>query len=64
MAFGYATDEFDVTKERLGLYRPEEHIDNPKGYGVDGNGEDLPIDKLNERLKGLTLRSIPKPEGT
>ena len=30
--FGYATREFEVTNERLGLYRPEEHVDNPKGY--------------------------------
>jgi hypothetical protein len=30
MSFGYATEEFEVTAERLGVYRPEEHIDNPK----------------------------------
>jgi len=30
--FGYSTKEFEVTAERLGSYRPEEHIDNPKGY--------------------------------
>lgn len=35
MAFGYATGEFEVTEERLGCYRPEEHIDNPKGYPSD-----------------------------
>ncbi|KAI9094433.1 putative heterokaryon incompatibility protein HET-C [Phlyctochytrium arcticum] len=32
MAFGYGTEEFEVTEERLGCYRAEEHIDNPKGY--------------------------------
>lgn len=32
LQFGYATREFEVTNERLRLYRPEEHIDNPKGY--------------------------------
>ncbi|QDS74481.1 hypothetical protein FKW77_006845 [Venturia effusa] len=32
MSFGYATAEFEVTDERLGTYRPEEHIDNPKDY--------------------------------
>jgi hypothetical protein len=32
MSFGYATMEFEVTAERLGVYRPEEHIDNPKDY--------------------------------
>ncbi|MBE7181329.1 MAG: hypothetical protein INR71_09015 [Terriglobus roseus] len=30
ISFGYATGEFEVTAERLGVYRPEEHIDNPK----------------------------------
>ena len=30
LSFGYATAEFEVTEERLGVYRPEEHIDNPK----------------------------------
>ncbi|KAJ6470669.1 heterokaryon incompatibility protein Het-C-domain-containing protein [Mycena vitilis] len=37
MAHGYATAEFEVTVERLGVYLPTEHIDNPKGYGA---GED------------------------
>lgn len=32
MSFGYATGDFEVTEERLGVYRPEEHIDNPKDY--------------------------------
>ena len=32
MSFGYGTKEFEVTTERLGCYRPEEHIDNPKDY--------------------------------
>ncbi|MCJ1467725.1 hypothetical protein MMC07_006350 [Pseudocyphellaria aurata] len=32
MSFGYATKEFEVTTDRLGCYRPEEHIDNPKDY--------------------------------
>ncbi|KAI5839891.1 HET-C domain protein [Morchella snyderi] len=35
LSFGYATGEFEVTEDRLGVYRPEEHIDNPKGY-ADG----------------------------
>ncbi|KAH7887067.1 heterokaryon incompatibility protein HET-C [Phlebopus sp. FC_14] len=37
MAHGYATEEFEVTEQRLGCYLPTEHIDNPKGYG---EGED------------------------
>ncbi|KAF3932328.1 hypothetical protein ABW19_dt0209576 [Dactylella cylindrospora] len=32
LSFGYATEEFEVTEQRLGVYRPEEHIDNPKNY--------------------------------
>lgn len=27
MTFGYATGEFEVTSDRLGVYRPEEHIE-------------------------------------
>ncbi|KAH8833028.1 heterokaryon incompatibility Het-C [Flagelloscypha sp. PMI_526] len=34
MTFGYATDEFEVTAERVGVYLPVEHIDNPKGYAA------------------------------
>lgn len=34
MAFGYATKEFEITMDRLAVYRPAEHIDNPKGYGA------------------------------
>lgn len=28
--FGFATEEYQVTAERLGVYLPVEHIDNPK----------------------------------
>ncbi|KAF4126400.1 Heterokaryon incompatibility protein Het-C [Geosmithia morbida] len=50
MAFGYATDEFEVTSERLGVYRAEEHIDNPLGYadGVDAQ-------TFDKRLRGPVL---------
>ena len=27
LSFGYGTKEFEVTRDRLGCYRPEEHID-------------------------------------
>ena len=47
MAFGYATAEFEVTKQRLGVYRPEEHIDNPLGYGEGIDARDL-----DPRLRG------------
>ncbi|KAF8667700.1 Het-C protein [Rhizoctonia solani] len=32
MTFGFATEEFEITPDRLGVYLPVEHIDNPKGY--------------------------------
>ncbi|KAF9458963.1 heterokaryon incompatibility protein Het-C-domain-containing protein [Collybia nuda] len=47
MAHGYATNEFEVTPERLGVYLPTEHIDNPKGYG---DGEDPRA--YDNRLRG------------
>lgn len=37
--FGYATGEFEVTDERLGFYRPEEHVDNPRGYDGSPTGQ-------------------------
>ncbi|KAI0878546.1 heterokaryon incompatibility Het-C [Hypoxylon argillaceum] len=45
LEFGFATDEFDVTRERLGCYSHVEHIDNPAGY-VDNAKE------IDERLRG------------
>ncbi|KAF8527105.1 heterokaryon incompatibility protein Het-C-domain-containing protein [Gautieria morchelliformis] len=47
LAHGYATNEFEVTEDRLGVYLPTEHIDNPKGYGV---GEDPR--KYHPKLRG------------
>ncbi|CAE6433141.1 unnamed protein product [Rhizoctonia solani] len=47
LAHGYATNEFEVTEERLGVYLPVEHIDNPKGYG---EGEDAR--KYHPKLRG------------
>ena len=47
LAHGYATNEFEVTEERLGVYLPTEHIDNPKGYG---EGEDAR--KYHPKLRG------------
>ncbi|GAA5960368.1 hypothetical protein JCM21900_003530 [Sporobolomyces salmonicolor] len=40
LAHGYATGEFEVTEERLGVYLCTEHIDNPKGYAADQPGGD------------------------
>ncbi|KAL2862249.1 Het-C domain-containing protein [Aspergillus lucknowensis] len=47
LSFGYATAEFEVTAERLGVYRPEEHIDNPKDYADNDDAR-----KFDERLRG------------
>lgn len=43
--FGFATDEFDITRDRLGCYTHVEHIDNPKGYPDDAK-------KIDARLRG------------
>ncbi|KAI1809286.1 heterokaryon incompatibility Het-C [Poronia punctata] len=45
LEFGFATDEFEVTRERLGCYTHVEHIDNPAGYADDAK-------KVDERLRG------------
>ncbi|KAK5699299.1 hypothetical protein LTR17_023355 [Elasticomyces elasticus] len=47
MSFGYATAEFEVTAERLGVYRPEEHIDNPKDYA-----DNVDARQFDPRLRG------------
>ncbi|KAI8635369.1 heterokaryon incompatibility Het-C [Xylariaceae sp. FL1651] len=45
MEFGFATDEFDVTRERLGCYTHVEHIDNPQGYPDNAQ-------EVDKRLRG------------
>lgn len=45
----YATGEFEVTDERLGVYLPTEHLDNPKGYAADQPGQDAR--KFDPRLR-------------
>ncbi|KAL5337737.1 heterokaryon incompatibility protein Het-C-domain-containing protein [Aspergillus crustosus] len=47
LSFGYATAEFEVTADRLGVYRPEEHIDNPKDYADNEDAR-----KYDDRLRG------------
>ncbi len=47
LSFGYATAEFEVTSDRLGVYRPEEHIDNPKDYN---DNQDARV--YDKRLRG------------
>ena len=46
LSFGFATGEFEVTEERLGVYRPEEHIDNPKDYADNQDAR-----KYDDRLR-------------
>jgi len=59
LSFGYATAEFEVlssslnvnrqqvTEEKLGVYRPEEHIDNPKDYA-----DNIDARQYDKRLRG------------
>ncbi|KAL4867149.1 heterokaryon incompatibility protein Het-C-domain-containing protein [Aspergillus spectabilis] len=47
LSFGYATAEFEVTADRLGVYRPEEHIDNPKDYADNEDAR-----QYDDRLRG------------
>ncbi|KAL3467915.1 heterokaryon incompatibility protein Het-C-domain-containing protein [Aspergillus heterothallicus] len=47
LSFGYATAEFEVTADRLGVYRPEEHIDNPKDYADNEDAR-----QYDPRLRG------------
>ncbi|CRK38380.1 hypothetical protein BN1708_020521, partial [Verticillium longisporum] len=39
--------EFQVTADRLGCYRPEEHIDNPKNYADNEDAR-----RYDRRLRG------------
>ncbi|KAK1056118.1 hypothetical protein LTR74_015150 [Friedmanniomyces endolithicus] len=50
MSFGYATAEFEVTADRLGVYRPEEHIDNPKDYA-----DNVDARQFDPRLRGPVM---------
>lgn len=47
LTFGYGSREFEVTAERLGTYRPEDHIDNPKDYADNIDARDY-----DRRLRG------------
>lgn len=53
LTFGYGSREFEVTADRLGCYRPEDHIDNPKNYADNVDARDY-----DRRLRG------PVDEGT
>ncbi|KAI8629735.1 NIMA-interacting protein tinc [Xylariaceae sp. FL1651] len=47
MSFGYGSSEFEVTADRLGCYRPEDHIDNPKNYADNEDAR-----RYDRRLRG------------
>ncbi|KLU88047.1 hypothetical protein MAPG_07034 [Magnaporthiopsis poae ATCC 64411] len=47
LTFGYGSREFEVTAERLGCYRPEDHIDNPKNYADNQDAT-----QYDRRLRG------------
>ena len=56
MEFGLATREFDVTKDRLGVYRHEHHIDNPYGYDFDPDKDNNGESRINPREIDSRLR--------
>ncbi|KAI4205803.1 MAG: hypothetical protein LQ346_001382 [Caloplaca aetnensis] len=58
LSFGYATAEFEVTEERLGVYRPEEHIDNPKDY-ADNQDARLYDARLRPPVQQIELQVDP-----
>ena len=47
MTFGFGSGEFELTTDRLGCYRPEEHIDNPKNYADNEDAR-----RYDRRLRG------------
>lgn len=47
LSFGYGSREFEVTADRLGCYRPEDHIDNPKNYA-----DNVDARQYDRRLRG------------
>ncbi|KAK3310461.1 heterokaryon incompatibility protein Het-C-domain-containing protein [Chaetomium strumarium] len=53
LTFGYGSREFEVTAERLGCYRPEDHIDNPKNYA-----DNVDARQYDRRLRGPVDESV------
>jgi uncharacterized Zn-binding protein involved in type VI secretion len=49
----------DITPETLGPYRPEEHIDNPKGIGHDENGQDAGTKAIYNKFVGYVPDDSP-----
>ncbi|KIW60139.1 hypothetical protein, variant [Exophiala xenobiotica] len=59
LGFGYATAEFEVTSERLGVYRPEEHIDNPKDYNDNEDARQYDV-RLRAPVRDIELQIDPE----
>ncbi|KAJ9496573.1 hypothetical protein H2202_007945 [Exophiala xenobiotica] len=59
LGFGYATAEFEVTSERLGVYRPEEHIDNPKDYNDNEDARKYDA-RLRAPVRDIELQIDPE----
>lgn len=53
LTFGYGSREFEVTADRLGCYRPEDHIDNPKNYADNEDAR-----QYDRRLRGPIDESV------
>jgi hypothetical protein len=53
LTFGYGSREFEVTADRLGCYRPEDHIDNPKNYA-----DNMDARQYDRRLRGPVDESV------
>lgn len=51
--------EFEVTEERLGCYRPEEHIDNPKDYADNKDAREYDK-RLRPPVRPIELEIDPK----
>ena len=58
LTFGYATGEFEVTADRLGVYRPEEHIDNPKDYADNADARQYDT-RLRPPVQPIELQIDP-----
>lgn len=59
LEFGFATREFDITRERLGVYRQEEHIGNtlPNSEETYAHLYQI-IQQYYLRVDGVCLRSL------
>lgn len=71
LTFGYGSKEFEVTADRLGCYRPEDHIDNPKNYADNVDARDYyeklrgPVDEASELVidERLGMKTYIASEG-